>query len=155
VHALGHPWGLVVNFASVIYNGIFDQFPGVRIAFLEGGVAWLLLCLERFHSSHETHFEFIPPGGYGLREDQRPDRYVIEQIEAGRLFIGCETEELTMPFALKIVGNKPFLYSSDFPHEVTNDSCRHDIGELNESEDLSTEDKAGILWRNAERFYRF
>ncbi|HVB04764.1 MAG TPA: amidohydrolase family protein [Acidimicrobiales bacterium] len=155
VHALGHPWGLVVNFASVIYNGIFDQFPGVRIAFLEGGVAWLLLCLERFHSSHETHFEHIPPGSFGLREEQRPDRYIIEQIEAGRLFIGCETEELTMPFALKIVGNKPFLYSSDFPHEVTNDSCRHDIGELNESEELSEEDKSGILWRNAERFYRF
>lgn len=37
VHALGHPWGLVVNFASILYNGIFDQFPNVRIAFLEGG----------------------------------------------------------------------------------------------------------------------
>ena len=153
VHALGHPWGLTINCASVVYNGIFDRFPATRLAFLEGGIAWLLLCLERFHSSHETHFQHIPAGEFGVREGERPDRYIIRQIDEGRLFIGCETEELTMPFALKVVGNKPFLYSSDFPHEVTNDSCKHDIHELLESEDLTMADKEGILGRNAERFY--
>ena len=55
----------------------------------------------------------------------------------GRFFIGCETEELTLPFALKVIGNEPFMYSSDFPHEVTNQSCKHDIAELLESEELS------------------
>ncbi|MEA2641573.1 MAG: uncharacterized protein QOF51_2967 [Chloroflexota bacterium] len=154
VHALGHPWGLAINCASIVYNGIFDRFPGIRIAFLEGGIAWLLLCLERFHASHETHFQYMPEGQLGPREEVRPDRYIIEQIKAGRLFIGCETEELTMPFALKIVGNQPFLYSSDFPHEVTNQSCKHDIEELLESDDLTQDDKEAILARNAERFYR-
>jgi uncharacterized protein len=154
VHALGHSWGLAISCASIVYNGIFDRYPGVRIAFLEGGIAWLLLCLERFHSSHETHFQYMPPGQLGPREGERPDRYIIKQIQEGRFFIGCETEELTMPFALKIVGNQPFLYSSDFPHEVTNQSCKHDIEELLESDELTQSDKEGILARNAERFYR-
>jgi len=52
VHALGHPWGITVNCADILYNGIFDRFPRVRIAFLEGGIAWLLLLLERLHASH-------------------------------------------------------------------------------------------------------
>ena len=65
-----------------------------------------------------------------------------------------ETEELTLPFALKVVGNEPFLYSSDFPHEVTNQSCKHDIEELLESEDLTRDDKEAILYKNAQRFYR-
>ncbi len=155
VHALGHPWGLAVNCASIVYNGIFDQFPGIKIGFLEGGVAWLLLCLERFHSSHETHFQYLPPGVPGLGEDRRPDRYIIEQIEADRMFVGCETEELSMPFAVKIVGNKPFFYSSDFPHEVTNASCKADIAELLESDELAESDKTGILSANAIRFYGF
>jgi len=155
VHALGHPWGQAVNCASIVFNGVFDQFPGIKIGFLEGGVAWLLLCLERFHASHETHFQYLPPGAHGLREDQRPDRYIIEQIHAGRFFIGCETEELTMPFAIKIVGNQPFFYSSDFPHEVTLASCRADIHELLESEELTEQDKIGIMSANAERFYGF
>jgi predicted TIM-barrel fold metal-dependent hydrolase len=155
VHALGHPWGLMINLASIVYNGIFDQFPGTRLAFLEGGVAWLLMCMERFHSSHETHFQYIPPREYGLREEQHPDRYIIEQINAGRLFVGCETEELTMPFALQVVGNSPFIYSSDYPHEVTNETCKRDIAELAESDHMTGDDKEAILFANAERYYRF
>ncbi|HXG52175.1 MAG TPA: amidohydrolase family protein [candidate division Zixibacteria bacterium] len=154
VHALGHPWGLAVSCASILYNGIFDRFPRVRIAFLEGGVAWLLLLLERLHASHETHFQYIPPGEFGIREAEEPSDYLKKQIADDRFFLGVETEELTMPFAVRVVGNKPFLYSSDFPHEVTNESCKHDIGHLLESEAISAEDKAAMLHGNAERFYR-
>ena len=55
---------------------------------------------------------------------------------------------------LKVVGNAPVLYSSDQPHEGTNQSCKHDIEELRESDDLTLDDKEAILARNAERFYR-
>ncbi|HWO41676.1 MAG TPA: amidohydrolase family protein [Candidatus Eisenbacteria bacterium] len=154
VHALGHPWGLTINCASILYNGIFERFPRVRIAFLEGGVAWLLLLLERLHSSHETHFQYIPPGEFGIREGEDPAAYMIDQIQRGRFFVGCETEELTLPFAIRVAGNAPFIYSSDFPHEVTNESCKHDIGELLESAELSDDDKQAVLYRNAERFYK-
>ena len=154
VHALGHPWGLTINCADIVYNGIFDRFPRVRIAFLEGGVAWLLLLLERLHASHETHFQYIPPEEFGVREGEDPSRYIKKQIKEGRLFLGVETEELTMPFAIKTVGNQPFLYSSDFPHEVTNESCKHDIGELMESDEITDDDKAALLYRNAETFYK-
>src|SRR5919201_282439 len=79
VHSLGHPFGQLVSFASIVFNGIFDKYPGVRVAFLEGGIAWLLLALERFDRSHETHIPYDPrgevkardPGGAGGR---RPDR---------------------------------------------------------------------------------
>lgn len=154
VHALGHPWGLTFNCANIVYNGIFDRFPKVRIAFLEGGIAWLLLLLERLHASHETHFQYIPPGEKGIGEDQDPAKYIKNLIAGDRFYLGIETEELTMPFALKVVGNRAFLYSSDFPHEVTLESCKHDIGELLESDELTEDDKSAMLYRNAERFYQ-
>jgi predicted TIM-barrel fold metal-dependent hydrolase len=154
VHALGHPWGLTLNCADMLYNGIFERFPRLRVAFLEGGVAWLLLLLERLHASHETHFQYIPPGEPGIREGEDPAEYLKALIAADRFYVGIETEELTMPFAIKVVGNRPFLYSSDFPHEVTLESCKHDIGELLESDQISDEDKAALLYRNAERFYQ-
>jgi predicted TIM-barrel fold metal-dependent hydrolase len=154
VHALGHPWGLTISCADILYNGIFDRFPRLRIAFLEGGVAWLLLLLERLHASHETHFQYIPAGEYGMREEEEPSNYIKNLINEDRFYLGVETEELTMPFAIKTVGNKPFLYSSDFPHEVTNESCKHDIGELLESDEITGDDKAALLWRNAETFYK-
>lgn len=154
VHALGHPWGLTLNCANILYNGIFDRFPRVRIAFLEGGIAWLLLLLERLHASHETHFQYVPPGDFGVREGDDPAKYIKSLIAADRFYIGIETEELTMPFAVKVVGNRGFLYSSDFPHEVTIESCKHDIGELIESDEITQDDKAAMLYRNAERFYQ-
>jgi len=154
VHALGHPWGLTINCADILYNGIYERFPRVRIAFLEGGIAWFLLLLERLHASHETHFQHIPEGEFGVREGQDPAKELKKLVKDGRIYLGIETEELTMPFAIKIVGNSPFLYSSDFPHEVTHESCKHDIGELMESEEINADDKAAMLWRNAENFYK-
>ncbi|MEE9194221.1 MAG: amidohydrolase family protein, partial [Alphaproteobacteria bacterium] len=154
VHALGHPWGLAVNCANIVYNGVFDRFPKVRIAFLEGGIAWLLFLLERLHASHETHFQYIPEGEFGVREEDDPAEYIKKLIEDGRLYLGIETEELTMPFAIKTVGNRPFFYSSDFPHEVTNESCKRDIQELMGSNEISGDDKAALLYGNAERFYQ-
>src|SRR5262249_11640435 len=130
VHALGHPWGLAVSCSSILYNGIFDRFPKVRIAFLEGGVAWLLLLIERLPASQATHLQYFPDGEFGLRERDDPVQYIRRQIADDRFYLGIETEEYTLPFALASLGNKPFLYSSDFPHEVTLESCRHDIAEL-------------------------
>ena len=83
-----------------------------------------------------------------------PVQAVKKLIDENRFYLGIETEELTMPFAIKTVGNKPFLYSSDFPHEVTHESCKHDIGELLESDEITEDDKAAMLWRNAETFYK-
>jgi uncharacterized protein len=154
VHALGHPWGLALNCANIVYNGIFERFPKVRIAFLEGGIAWLLMLLERLHASHETHFQHIPPDEYGIGEDKDPAKYIKDLIAKDRFYLGIETEELTMPFALKVVGNRGFLYSSDFPHEVTLESCRHDIAELMESDEITEADKSALLYGNAERFYQ-
>jgi predicted TIM-barrel fold metal-dependent hydrolase len=127
VHALGHPWGLTVNCANIVYNGIYDRFP---------------------------NFQHIPDGEFGIREEDDPNDYIKKLIDDGRLYLGIETEELTMPFAIKTVGNRPFFYSSDFPHEVTNESCKHDIGELMGSNEISEDDKAALLYANAERFYQ-
>jgi predicted TIM-barrel fold metal-dependent hydrolase len=139
--------------ADMTYNGLFETFPKLRVAYLEGGVAWLLLLLERLHDSHEAIFQYIPPDEPIIREGQDPRKYIKHLIATDRIYLGIETEELTLPFALKVVGNKPFLYSSDFPHEVTLESCRHDIAELMESTEVSEDDKLAMLHRNAERFY--
>ena len=34
VHALGHPFGITISFAGILFNGIFDRYPGLRMAFL-------------------------------------------------------------------------------------------------------------------------
>jgi predicted TIM-barrel fold metal-dependent hydrolase len=54
---------------------------------------------------------------------------------------------------VSVVGNKPFIFSSDFPHEVNNDTCKAELEELDGNPRLTTADKDAVRYRNAERFY--
>ena len=88
-----------------------------------------------------------------MREGEDPSRYIKKQIKDGRCFIGVETEELTMPFAIKVVGNQPSFTPPTFRTRSPT-SCKHDLGELMESNEITNDDKAALLYRNAERFYK-
>jgi len=119
--------------------------PAYRDVMLRLGGGSILPPLDHLHAGRAVE---TPP-----KRDGRPiigPKGWIDFLDE----VGIETGELTMPFAISQVGNKPFFYSSDFPHEVTVASCMHDIGELLESNEINDDDKAAILWRNAERFYQ-
>src|SRR5438270_2967496 len=155
VHALGHPYGQMNALASVVFNGLMEKFPRVRWGFLEGGVAWLLLCLERFDRSYETHIAYDPRKElFQLQKGERVSDYIRRYIKEGHIFVGCEGEEPDLVHAVRRVGSEPFVFSSDFPHEVNAEMCKHEMGELLESDELSHADKEAIFGRNAERFYK-
>ena len=154
VHAIGHPLGQMISLASIAFNGALERFPNIRFGFLEGGVAWFLFCLERFDRSYETHVMRDLRGAYlKLQSGEKVSQYIIRHVKAGRIFIGCEGGEPLIGKAVEMIGNQPFMYSTDFPHEVNAATCKHELDELIENKDLSEADKAAILYQNAERFY--
>jgi uncharacterized protein len=154
VNALGHAYGQMVNFAGIIFNGVFDKYPGVKIGFLEGGCAWLMTCMERFTSAWETHVQYDPRGRFlQLRAGETVADYINRHINDGRIYVGVAGDELTLPFAISVTGNAPYLFSSDFPHEVNNATCKTAIRALQHHSGLAAMDKAAILGRNAARFY--
>jgi hypothetical protein len=135
----------MISFGGIVFNGIFDKFPNVKFGFMEGGVAWLLVCLERFDRSWETHIQHDPRKRFlELRPKERVSDYIARHIDEGRIFVGCEGDESDIAHAVKRIGNKPFVYSSDFPHEVNNEFCKHEINEMLENEALTAADKAAF-----------
>jgi predicted TIM-barrel fold metal-dependent hydrolase len=153
VHALGHPYGVMANFASLVFNGVFERFPNVKFAFLEAGVSWLLLCLERFGGSAKSFQNWDPSReNQQLIGDGMTDN-LIEQLNNGQLFVGVEGDEFGLASAVKLVGAGPFVFSSDYPHEVNTEICRHEIGELLENPDITQADKEAILYHNAAKLY--
>jgi predicted TIM-barrel fold metal-dependent hydrolase len=154
VNALGHPYGQMVNFAGIIFNGVFDKYPGVKIGFMEAGCGWLLTCMERFTSAWASHVQYDPRGRFlQIAEKETVADYINKHIEAGRIYVGVEGDELTLPHAIQITGNKPYIFSSDFPHEVNNETCKEEIAELRENPNMTPADREAILHGNAERFY--
>ncbi|HWH76702.1 MAG TPA: amidohydrolase family protein, partial [Candidatus Binatus sp.] len=155
VHAIGHPLGQMISLASIVFNGVLEKFAKIRFGFLEAGVAWLLFCLERFDRSYDTHVMRDLRGGYlKLRPGEKVSDYIIRHAQARRIFVGCEGGEPLIAAAVKMIGHEPFMYSSDFPHEVNSATCKKELDELIDNRQLSEQDKAAILYDNAVTFYR-
>ena len=154
-NALGHPMSQMIAFAGIIFNGVFDKFPGLRVGFMEAGTAWLLTCMERFNGSWASHVQHDPRGRFlQLKKGEKIKDYINRHIDEGRIFVGCEGEELSITEAVRITGNKPYLFSTDYPHEVDADTCKHELQELRENRNLTQDDKDAILFRNSQRFYQ-
>ena len=88
-----------------------------------------------------------------MRDGESVTDYILRHVDEGRVYVGVEGGELTLPFAVRIAGNKPYIFSSDFPHEVNHETCKEEIAEIRDNPALTSEDKAAVLHGNAERFY--
>jgi predicted TIM-barrel fold metal-dependent hydrolase len=137
----------------VLFNGVLDRFPNARFGFMEGGVAWVLMAQERFERAHHTHRQFNPRGELSPPADASVSDYMRGHIAAGRLVFGCEGDEPMIAAAIDALGSGAFVYSSDFPHEVNNASCKHEIAEFLANDRIAEPDKAAVMHANAQRFY--
>jgi predicted TIM-barrel fold metal-dependent hydrolase len=154
VHALGHPLGVMISFASIIFNGVMDHYPNAKYAFLEGGVAWVLMALERFDRSHETHMEFDPLKRWGPQIGEKVSDYIIRHAQEDRLFIGIEGDEPLLPTAIEVLGAQSFVFSSDFPHEVSNEMIKEELDGIRTNEQLTTSARDALLRGSAASLYR-
>jgi len=87
-----------------------------------------------------------------LPEGTGADDLLIDLIAGGRIALGCEGGEHDLAYVAERVGRAPFMYSSDFPHEVDAATCAHELKELEELQ-LGADDTAAILAGNARAFY--
>lgn len=141
--ALGMPFPLAIAMTGLIIDGVLDAFPKLRIGFLEGGTSWIPLVIDRLERE-------VQYGELRRRVKKNPEEY----FRSGRIFVGCEGNEKSLAYAIERVGHEPFMFASDFPHEITMDDCMGEINEILERQDIEDEHKTAILGDNARRFYR-
>lgn len=138
--ALGMPLPLLNGLTGMMVGGTLDQFPTLRLGFMEGGTAWIPLLIDRLEREREY-------GGLELKHS--PEEY----FRQGRIFVGCEGNERALAYAIQRVGPEPFMFASDFPHEISEENCMEEIDEIVEREDIQEEHKLLILQENAKRMY--
>ena len=155
-NAIGHPMSLAIALAEMVLNDLFNRYPGLRVAYLEGGPMWFLMALERLSRSFEAGTPVNPRGELlSLPAGETVADYIRELVEAGRLVVGIEGGETDLAYAIRVAGDKAFMFSSDFPHEVNVQTVKKEIHELCEREEISSAAKQAILRDNAGRFYGF
>jgi len=154
VHALGHPFAISIAFVDMLFNGVFDRFPNARFAFLEGGLAWFLMAMERCEGAFAAFHPVDPQNRFlSLADGETVADYVQRHMDEGRLFVGIEGDEPMLADAIAKYGSKAFVFSSDFPHEVNIDTIREEIQELLGNDRISDDAKDDMLYGNALRLY--
>ncbi len=97
--------------ASFIFEGVFERFPGLRVAFVEGGVTWLPHLLWRMDKEFKALRQQAPylkrlPSEY-IKDHVRLTTQPIEEPK--------KAEHLVQLFNM-IDGDEVLMYASDYPH---------------------------------------
>ncbi|MBI4241651.1 MAG: amidohydrolase [Candidatus Rokubacteria bacterium] len=142
-HTCSHPFGQMRQLTSMIFEGIPERFPRLRLAFLEAGAGWVPYWMERMDDEYAKRGEAEAPA---LRK--KPSDYV----RTGTIYFSCEADEWLLPQALRLVGEDKIVYASDFPH--WDHSYPGSIEEIRSRGDLTEVQKRKVLGDNARRLYK-
>lgn len=141
-HTVSHPFGQMRQLTSIVFEGIPERFPGLRLAFLEAGCGWVPYWMERMDDEYAKRGQTEAPA---LKK--KPSDYV----RGGTLYFSCEADEWLLPQAVRLVSESQIVYASDFPH------WDHDypasVEEIRNRGDLTDPQRQKLLGDNARRLY--
>ncbi|MFQ5904332.1 MAG: amidohydrolase family protein, partial [Candidatus Binatia bacterium] len=142
IHTTGHPFPVLRQLTAMVFGGIPELFPKLRLGYLEIGCGWIPYWMERMDEEWERRGKVEAP-----LCKRRPSEY----LRGGRIYYGCEPEERMMGYVVGEIGSEGLMYASDYPHWDMSwpESAVH----VWRREDLSLEAKKNILENNARRFY--
>jgi hypothetical protein len=144
-HMLEHPVGLFLQFTNMMFQGVFQEFPKLRVAYLEAGAGWVPFMMDRMEEDYEKFAGRLAP-----HLKSPPSKF----FKSGNIFFTMEVEERTAPYIPELVHPDVIMWASDFPHEATRTDMKVLVKEHFARKDLSREAKRKIIYDNAKRFYR-
>ncbi len=141
VHLTAFTFELQIALMHMIGEGVFDRFPRLKVAYMEGGSGWLPFWAERL----DEHQEKLRPQWPDLQ--RRPS----EIIASEQVAFTCEPEESTLPYVLDRVGAAQVMYASDYAHW----DCEfpNSVRMLSRIEGLDAVRRAMVLGQNAIRWF--
>jgi predicted TIM-barrel fold metal-dependent hydrolase len=142
MHTIGRPVETFIQFAGLMYGGIAERFPKLRISFLECGVGWVPYWMERMDEEWEKRGKVEAP-----LCKHKPSEY----IQQGNWFFAMEPEEETLPYVIERIGDDKILFASDYPH--WDGMFPYVTKTIRERKDISERAKERVLGENAKRFY--
>ena len=146
VHTLEHPVPLMIQMTDMMFNGVFETFPNLKFAFLEGGCAWITFMMDRLD------YEFNSVFGAPVRPrlSKKPSE-IIRDTES--IWLSCEMGEKSLKYVIDAMGSDRVIYASDFPHEPTEDDLTADVPDFLADNEYSMEVKEKILYHNTKALY--
>ena len=103
VHALKHPFPLMIQFTSIICDGVLERFPKLKIAFLEAGCGWLPYMMDRLDYEYETR---------GARSFPNMTKKPSDYVKDCPVYVSCEPEEHSLAYVSQVIGADRIMFPS-------------------------------------------
>jgi predicted TIM-barrel fold metal-dependent hydrolase len=139
---------VLMGYSAIISGGILDQFPTLRVAFLEAGCQWIHFMTERLEHRFKHSSGYLAT----ILSETKPKAKLspTEYLRQGNLFFSTEVEDVLLPQVLELVGQSQMVFGSDMPH---GDRERFAGRALAKREDIGSSAKAAMLETNPVRLY--
>jgi len=139
-HILSHPFEAMAAMAGLIWFGVFEQCPKLKVIHVEGDGGWTPYWLQRM----EQHWDF---SGNSEHEylTRRPTEYFRSNV-----CVAFRGDEPTMKAAVELVGDDNFTWDSDYPHP---DGTYPWGVEAMLKQPIPKESKRKLFWDNAARVF--
>ena len=109
-HAVGFPFENMISMGHLIYTGILERNPKLRVSFLEGSAGWLPFWLGRMDDhavpGHRQEVFFDAP-----TLPLKPSEYFFRQG-----FVACDGDEAALKGAVDLSGDDHIVWNTDYPH---------------------------------------
>jgi len=142
VHTLSHPFAQMMQLTGMVFEGVPEIYPRLRIGFMEAGCSWVPFWMDRMDEEWEKRGEVEAPAC-----KKRPSEY----IRGGQLYFAAEGDEKSLAEAVRRFGDDVIFYASDVPH--WDHDYPENIREMATRDDISVETRRKILSENARRLY--
>jgi predicted TIM-barrel fold metal-dependent hydrolase len=142
LHTTGHPFPVLRQLTAMVFGGIPEMFPKLRIGYLEVGCGWLPYWAERMDEEWEKRGDVEAP-----LCKQKPSEYITH----GNWFFATEPEEGMLPYVIERIGEDRIVFASDYPHWDA--MFPHVVSTIRGRKDLSESAKEKILGKNANALY--
>jgi predicted TIM-barrel fold metal-dependent hydrolase len=139
-HTFSQPLGIMTVAVSLCAGGVFERFPKLRAALLEGNCAWAPWLLHRL----DEHYEWV--GAHEAPDlTRKPSEYFLSNC-----FLSLEVDEEPGRQYIEWFGDDNLVFSTDYPH---GDSKYPHSVENFDKLSIPTESKTKILGENWSRLY--
>jgi aminocarboxymuconate-semialdehyde decarboxylase len=140
---VGMPAETSLAICSMIFGGVFERFPKLRVAFAHGGGAFPITIGRIEHGFH------VRPDLVATENKTNPRQYLARGKTPARFFIDSLVHDAdALKLLLKLFGAQRIALGSDYPFPLG----EAHPGKLIESMKLSTKDKSQLLFKTAREF---
>jgi aminocarboxymuconate-semialdehyde decarboxylase len=138
-NCIGNPLETMVATTRMIFSGLFEEHPGIKLVLLHGG-GYL-----PFYTSRSDHTWEVRPEARAKIPDHPPSHYMRRLYYDTMVF-----QPLYLRHLVEIVGVDHVMLGTDFPFDMAETDP---MGLIESTEGLSDTDREAITWGNAARLF--